>query len=401
MIRIFRALAFLVAFGCAATVPARALDGTGPKIGDPAPAFDLPSVDGKRVALADLRGKTVVVNAWATWCPPCRLETPDLVASYKQLAGKDVVFVGVDSTESAALVKAFVASKGAAWVQAVDDQRAFVKAYDVRYFPTTWVIDPQGILRTTYIDVISPKLLAGFVDDAKAGRNGRITSAQQTKIDALLDPSQYGLKGDEATIVADVEKIRKAIDAADKLVDDSDAAAGNPVDLPRTQSEEEALRTAAIAALRPIATTPERKLTLNLMAGDSSWYNGDNEAALAAYRAASAIDPKSADALGGIADSARRLHDYDTALAADEATIALDPTDVTALVQLGIRLRQRPESSTGDEPPSTARSQCKPKKPTHQPQNRFTAASWHGRTCTTAAWKSKRKTQTPHAVNSP
>ena len=320
-------------------LPALAADTPPPaglQVGQPAPAFDLPTIDGKRISLAALRGKTVVLNAWATWCPPCREETPDMLAAHKQLASKDVVFVGIDSTEGAALVKAFVASKGISWIQAIDADRAFSRAYDIRYFPTTWVIDPQGILREQYVDVVTPALLAGFVADAKTGRNGTIASPLQSKIDALLALGQYPFSGDEATVVANALKARKAIDEADKMVDDSEPAKGNPIDLVRTQAEENALRTAAIAALEPLATTDERKLALALLQGDAEGYLGHYDEALAAYRRAAQLDPKNTDALDGISQSARRLKDYDAMLAADEALVGLQPESVDALVDLGV-----------------------------------------------------------------
>ena len=75
-----------------AIIAASALALTGPQLGSPAPDFHLRTVDGKPVALADFRGKTLVINEWATWCPPCREETPDLIASAKKLgASGDVV----------------------------------------------------------------------------------------------------------------------------------------------------------------------------------------------------------------------------------------------------------------------------------------------------------------------
>ena len=71
-------------------------------------------------------------------------------------------------------------------------------AYDVQYFPTTYVIDPQGILRARYIDVIAPAQLARFVTDAQAGRNGVIVSPLQQKIDALLSATPVVESGDPA-----------------------------------------------------------------------------------------------------------------------------------------------------------------------------------------------------------
>ena len=328
----------IVAFSAAGASPAMAGSpaAAGPALGAPAPAFDLPTIDGNHVALSNLRGKTVVVNVWATWCPPCQQETPDLVAAHKQLAGDDVAFVSVDSTERPALVKAFAAAKNINWTQAVDSDRSFVKAYDVRYFPTTYVIDPDGVLRMTYIDVITPKLLAGFVADAKARRNAHLTSPLQDKIDALLAPSRYSFTGDDAQIIATVQRVRTTLENVDGMGDDSDPATGNAIDLPRTQAEENQLRLAAIAALEPRAATDQQKVMLNLLEGDADMYAGDYAKALGDYRAAVALDSKNADALSGMSFAAGRLHDDDAMLDADQKLVALDPTSIPRLVELGV-----------------------------------------------------------------
>ena len=148
-----------------AIVAATALSLTGPQVGAPAPDFHLTTLEGRPVSLADYRGKTLVINTWATWCSPCREETPDLIFSAKRLAAsRDVAFLGIDSTEEAPIVRAFVASKQLPYPQAIDADKAFEKAYDIRAFPTTYVIDGAGIVRARYVGNISPQILAGFVD---------------------------------------------------------------------------------------------------------------------------------------------------------------------------------------------------------------------------------------------
>jgi thiol-disulfide isomerase/thioredoxin len=311
-----------------AIVAAAALALTGPQVGSPAPDFHLTTLDGKPVSLADFRGKTVVLNDWATWCPPCREETPDLIAAAKKLGAKhDVVFLGVDSTEAAPIVRAFVAAKSMPYAQAIDADKAFSKAYDVRAFPTTFVISGDGVLRARYVGNISPPVLAGFVDDARAGRNGVLATAAQKKVDALLDPAKFAFDGDAAAVSAVAKKALSAIDAAENVDGDTDYL--------RTQAEENTLRDAAAKALEPVAGTDESKVLLARLQGDTASAREQWPDALAAYRRGLAVAPNDGDLLTGYATA---LHDSgDDAAATDAyATVAhLAPT-VDAFVSLGV-----------------------------------------------------------------
>ncbi|HTX04125.1 MAG TPA: redoxin domain-containing protein [Candidatus Acidoferrales bacterium] len=329
-----------VAFGLAATLPVAAVQaspaGPGLVLGDPAPAFDLPTIDGKHVTLEDLRGKTVVINVWATWCPPCQEETANLIKAYNQTAGDDVVFMGVDSTETAPLVKAFAAAKNIKFLETVDAHQTFAKAYHVKYFPTTYVIGPDGVLRMVYIDLVTPKLVAQFVADAQAGRNSKLSSPIQDKVDALLAPSKYAFVGDPAQVSKTVDRFQKTVARVSDMIDNSDPVAGNPIDVPRTEAEENNLRTEAIAAMKPIASTHARKVTLDLLMGDANQYAGKYADALSAYIAAHLLEPKNEDALSGMAFAAGRLKDYDVVIRSDEELVALEPHSVSAFVDLGV-----------------------------------------------------------------
>lgn len=310
-----------------ALVAAAALALTGPQIGAPAPDFQLSTLEGKRVALADYRGKTLIVNVWATWCPPCRQETTDLIASAKRLGAKgDVAFLGVDSTEAAPIVRAFVASKGVPYPQAIDSDQEFAHTYDVRAFPTTLVIGPDGALRARYVDVIDPPTLTAFVDDARAGRNGVVASAAQKKIDALLDPARFALHGDPTAIRGRAKDALKAMDQADQV--------DGPTDYARTQAEKNTLRDAVIAALTSLAASDADTAMLAQLQGDAAAAREQWDEAIAAYRRGLAVAPENTALLGGLAETYRQKRDYATAADLDTQIAKLAPS-VDAYIELG------------------------------------------------------------------
>ena len=123
--------------------PALALD-----VGDAVPALKAPTLDGQAFDLAALRGKVVVLNLWATWCPPCRTEMPALEAFYTKFRGKGVVVLGLDENdpEDAAEVQKVM---GGFSYPAVIAQTAPVNGFRTpRVLPITYVIDADGVIKT-------------------------------------------------------------------------------------------------------------------------------------------------------------------------------------------------------------------------------------------------------------
>ena len=306
---------------------------TGPQLGAPAPSFSLRTLDGKNVTLDTYRGKTLVINVWATWCPPCRQEMPDFIAAAPKLAKGNVAILGVDTTETAPIVRAYAVAKSVPYPLAIAaSDNAFLKAYDVAYFPTTLVIDPQGILRARYIDVLTQSQLATLVSAAKAGQNAEIVSPLQRKIDATLaDPAIVFT--DPASVEANAKRAQTAIATAEKLLDGSDAAGGG-TDFLRTRAREAMLRDRAIAALVNVGTSVQDKTLLTRLRGDAALDREQWTEAAQAYRAVLEIDPSDRGALAGLALAARRMNDNDAVVAADAKLATLDPHDAIALVDL-------------------------------------------------------------------
>ena len=313
----------------------------GPVVGQAAPDFALTTIDGKRVRLSDYRGKTLVVNVWGSWCPPCRLETPDLVAEAKRDA-RTVAFLGVDTTETAAVVRAFSAAKGVPYPQvATTGTSDFATAYEIRNYPTTFVIDPRGVLRARHADNLLPATqLRAYVAAARRGENGVLTSAFQQQLDAMLAPAQYGLTGDAAqgadpaAVKTGVAKAMEAIAKANDLLDDAMDDPARDHDLTATQTEEQTLRAAAIAAFAPVASGDADAGLLARLRGDEAAALGRWAEADAQYALALEAAPDDVETLGGQAYAVAHLGD-DARVAQLAARIAQLAPSSASYVSLG------------------------------------------------------------------
>lgn len=130
-----------------------------PAVGHPAPDFSLTTLAGEPFALSDLRGTPVVLNFWATWCPPCRAELPELQAASERLAGQ-VAIIGVNQAEAPADVRAFVAGFGLSFPMPLDVDAQASRLYAVRSLPTTFFIDRQGVIRRVQVGPVTEATLA-------------------------------------------------------------------------------------------------------------------------------------------------------------------------------------------------------------------------------------------------
>ncbi len=134
-----------------------------PQVGQPAPDFALRDLAGNAERLSALRGQVVLVNLWATWCPPCRAEMPDLAALY--LAHKDEGFVilGVDDQESKETVSEFLGGTPLPYTVLLDPDSRVSRAYGVDYLPMSVLIDRRGVLRGMFPGQSSQAKLEGAI----------------------------------------------------------------------------------------------------------------------------------------------------------------------------------------------------------------------------------------------
>lgn len=122
----------------------------------PAPAFSLVTLEGDPVTLAELRGKPVVLNFWATWCGPCAQEHPTMIEAAHRYEPRGVVFLGVlygDEPEKAA---SFLLKNGSAYPTLIDATQRTAIDYGVAGVPETFFIDPQGRIARKVVGPVSP-----------------------------------------------------------------------------------------------------------------------------------------------------------------------------------------------------------------------------------------------------
>lgn len=128
-----------------------------PIAGHPAPDFALKTLEGETIRLSDYRGTPVIVNFWATWCPPCRAEFPAFQEVAIEQGGDNLVIIGVNHTsgDSPQLVPGFVEEFGITFPIVLDESGETVKTYRVVGLPTTVFIDRNGIINEVFTGPIN------------------------------------------------------------------------------------------------------------------------------------------------------------------------------------------------------------------------------------------------------
>ncbi len=133
------------------------------EVGEPAPRFALEGLDGGEVNLAALDGKVVVLNFWASWCGPCRLEMPDFQKAWEEHREQGVVFVGIAVDDTASEASKFAEQVGVTYPLALDTTGDVARAYRIRAVPSTYFIDREGRLATTLHGVANQGALRIFL----------------------------------------------------------------------------------------------------------------------------------------------------------------------------------------------------------------------------------------------
>lgn len=134
-------------------------------IGSPAKSFTLTSLDKKTISLDSLKGKVVILNFWATWCPPCRAEIPEFIQFYRDFEKKGVAIIGLGVNESDAALQKFSRANKISYPVANDKGNRVASLYGgIRSIPTTFVIDRKGIIRDMRVGGIDREELLEMVE---------------------------------------------------------------------------------------------------------------------------------------------------------------------------------------------------------------------------------------------
>jgi peroxiredoxin len=137
---------------------------TGTGIGQQAPELSLPDLQGQTVELSDYRGQVVLLNFWATWCGPCRLEVPGLVAVYERLKERGFTVVAVNLGEPREQVEAFAGSNAMSFPILLDQSASSQRLYPTRGIPTSLLLDREGVVRQVVVGAMNEGMIAELVE---------------------------------------------------------------------------------------------------------------------------------------------------------------------------------------------------------------------------------------------
>ncbi|HEY4432659.1 MAG TPA: TlpA disulfide reductase family protein [Paenibacillus sp.] len=138
--------------------------------GDIAPDFELNTPDGESLKLSDFRGQKVIVNMWATWCPPCRVEMPDMQKFYEKYKDENATIIAVNMTSSEKSLDSipnFLDEFGITFPVVLDEHNKVGEIYQVYALPTSLIIDSKGIIQQKISGPMNYEMMEKFVSEIR------------------------------------------------------------------------------------------------------------------------------------------------------------------------------------------------------------------------------------------
>ncbi|MCL4464576.1 MAG: TlpA family protein disulfide reductase [Chloroflexi bacterium] len=156
----------LLAWGVLGGRGVAAAEPTALRSGRMATDFTLELYSGGTFHLAEQRGKVVLVNFWASWCPPCKEEAPVLERAWQAYQDQAVVFVGVDVWDTQTDARAFMEEYGITYPNVIDSSGEVAIEYGLTGVPETWVLGREGRLVRRWVGALNDQQIAAFLEEA-------------------------------------------------------------------------------------------------------------------------------------------------------------------------------------------------------------------------------------------
>lgn len=137
----------------------------GLEVGSKAPDFELKTLSGETFKLSNFKGKKVMLNFWATWCPPCKAEMPEMEQFYKQ-ANQDITILAVN-LDPENDVKGFISKNGITFPILMDTQDQVNRTYQIISIPTTYFIDGKGVIQNKFTGAMQLDMMKQFASQLK------------------------------------------------------------------------------------------------------------------------------------------------------------------------------------------------------------------------------------------
>jgi cytochrome c biogenesis protein CcmG, thiol:disulfide interchange protein DsbE len=134
-----------------------------PRVATPLGNFTLTDIQGQKVQLSDYKGKVVLVNAWATWCPPCRAEMPDINAYYQAHQTDGFMVLAINAGDPLDKAASFAQSNNLAFPVLLDSNLSLLNSMGIHDFPTSIVIGRDGRVKHVQVGMFSPEALDSVV----------------------------------------------------------------------------------------------------------------------------------------------------------------------------------------------------------------------------------------------
>jgi len=140
----------------------------GPRDSGAAPDFTLTGYDGRVASVSKLRGQVVIINFWASWCPPCREEAAYLEQTWRKYEDRGVVFIGVDYVDTEKPALAYIKEFDITYINGPDLGTRIAQAYNIKGVPETYFVAKNGQLRGVHIGPLKAPQLDDKIDELLA-----------------------------------------------------------------------------------------------------------------------------------------------------------------------------------------------------------------------------------------